>query len=181
MLTSTFFDTPLLRWLGTHVVPTIRVQAATYRREAPELAEAVAALDRGEAVLIFPEGQMRKTEHQQLRQFGRGVWHILRERPSTPVLVCWIEGGWGSFASYYGGPPARGKPLDWWRAIHVAVEEPFTLSPDLLADHRATRRHLMHVCLEARGYLGLEPYPLPDVAIPSEEESAPPPAPRDVD
>jgi hypothetical protein len=89
-----------------------------------------------------------------LRQFGQGVWLILRKRPSTPVVVCWIEGGWGSYTSYFGGPPTVNKKLDWWHRIDVAIAEPQVLEPALLADHRATRTYLMRACLAARRYLG---------------------------
>jgi 1-acyl-sn-glycerol-3-phosphate acyltransferase len=76
------------------VVHAIRVEASGFRREAPELREAVAALDRGEAVILFPEGGMRRREEQPLRHFGQGVWHILKDRPQTPVVVCWIAWMW---------------------------------------------------------------------------------------
>src|SRR5205823_3104459 len=80
-------------------------------------------------VLIFPEAILRRKEDQLLRQFGQGVWHILRAVPDTPVVVFWIEGGWGSFASYKGGPPMKNKRLDWWRRIDLAVTEPQVLDP----------------------------------------------------
>ena len=118
---------------------------------------AIARLDRGDCVVIFPEGFMRRSEDKPLRHFGRGVWHILHERPQTPVVVCWIEGGWGSYFSYCNGPPAKNKRFDFWRRISIAVGEPQLLNPSLLADQRATRRHLMQLCLDARRYLGLEP------------------------
>lgn len=171
MLTSIFFDLPVLHFFATKVVPTIRVEDSRYRREAPELQQAVAALDRGESVLLFPEGQMRKREDKPLHPFGRGVWHILRERPATPVVVCWVEGGWGSFASYRGGPPAKHKRLDWWRRIDVAVSKPEVLNPVILQDHRATRNHLMRQVLDARKHLGLEPLRQLELAH-AEERSA---------
>src|SRR5262249_26298623 len=59
LLTSHFYDLPLLRWVMKHVAHAIRVQASTYRREAPEIQEVVATLNRGEAVVIFPEGALR--------------------------------------------------------------------------------------------------------------------------
>jgi 1-acyl-sn-glycerol-3-phosphate acyltransferase len=161
MLTSAFFDLPGLHFLATRIVHAIRVEESTFRREAPELAQAIAALDRGEAVLIFPEGQMRKRDDKPLHQFGRGVWHMLRERPGTPVVICWIEGGWGSYASYQGGPPTKNKSFDFWRRIDVAICEPEVLDPALLEDQRGTRNYLMRQCLGARCYLGLEPLPLP--------------------
>src|SRR5262249_34598885 len=149
MMTSRFFDLPVLRWLLTDVAKTIRVEASTFRREAPELQEAIAALDRGECVLIFPEAYMKRKEEQSLRQFGQGVWRILRERPNTPVVLCWIEGGWRSYTSYFGGPPTVNKRMDCCRRIDIGIEEPRVLDSPLLADQRATRAYLMRACLEA--------------------------------
>jgi 1-acyl-sn-glycerol-3-phosphate acyltransferase len=157
MMTSLFYDLPVLRFLMVHVVHAIRVQNSTYRREAPELQEAIAALDRGECVVIFPEGMLRRRADLALRQFGQGAWHILRERPATPVVVCWIEGGWGSYMSYCGGPPLVNKRPDWWRRIDIAVRAPQLVDADLLADDRVTRAHLMQACLGARDLLGLAP------------------------
>ena len=126
-----------------HVVHAIRVEASEFRREAPELRQAVAALDRGECVVVFPEGRMRRRDDQLLHRFGQGIWHILRERPNTPVIPCWIEGGWGSYFSYGGGPPTRNKRFDRWRRIDVAVSEPRVLPSAVLADLWATRTQLM--------------------------------------
>jgi 1-acyl-sn-glycerol-3-phosphate acyltransferase len=156
LLTSQFYDLPPLRWLMKHVVRAIRIQASTYRREVPELKKVIATLDQGEAVVIFPEGALRKKEEQFLRLFGQGVWLILKERPQTPVVVCWIEGGWGSYFSYFKGPPTKNKRMDFWRHIDIAVTEPQLLSPELLADQRATRAYLMQECANARKHLGLE-------------------------
>jgi 1-acyl-sn-glycerol-3-phosphate acyltransferase len=157
MMTSVFYDLPVIRWLMIHVAQAIRVQASTFRREAPELDLAIAALDRGECVVIFPEGAMRRREDLPLRQFGQGVWHILSERPTTPVIICWIEGGWGSFFSYFNGKPAKNKRFDFRRRIEVAVGPSRMLDPDLLKDQRETRSYLMRECLATRRYLGLEP------------------------
>jgi 1-acyl-sn-glycerol-3-phosphate acyltransferase len=153
MMTSVFYDLPVIRWLMVHVAHAIRVQASTFRRQAPELKEAVAALDRGECVIIFPEGSMRKSADRPLRNFGQGVWHILRDRPDTPVVVCWIEGGWESFFSYFNGPPTRNKRLDFLRRIDIAVGPPLVLPAEVLADQKATRAFLMHRCLDTRSYL----------------------------
>lgn len=155
LMTSLFYDLPVMRWLMVHVVHAIRVPSATFRRETPELDEAIAALDRGECVVIFPEGMLRRRPEQLLRQFGQGVWHILHERPDTPVIVCWIEGGWGSYTSYAGGPPMTHKRMDWWRHIDIAVSDPRVLDAELLADDRITRSYLMDACREARRLLGL--------------------------
>ncbi len=155
MMTSVFYDRPLIRWAMVHIVGAIRVAESRFRREAPELRDAVTVLRQGGCVLLFPEGQLRRREDQLLRMFGQGVWRILQEAPQTPVLACWIEGGWGSFTSYCNGPPLRGKRLDWRRRIDIALETPRILDAVILADQHATRHYLMRTCLECRRYLGL--------------------------
>lgn len=150
MMTSQFYDKPSIRWLMKYVVEAIRVDNSPYRREAPELEEAVAALNAGECVVIFPEGRMRRKEAQLLHPFGQGIWHILSERPDTPVVVCWIEGNWGSFFSYWNGPPTKNKRFDFWRPIEVIVGEPFVVDPAILAEHRPTRQFLYERCLALR-------------------------------
>ena len=167
MMTSDFYDLPVLRWLMKHVIGAIRVQASRFRREAPELQKAVKELDRGHCVVLFPEGRLRRDDRVGVRQFGRGVWHILNQRPQTPVVVCWIEGGWGSFCSYWNGLPTKNKRPDFWRHIDIAVAEPQIIPPEMIADHRATRRHLMQEVLNARGWLGL---PVPQLELGKDEE-----------
>src|SRR6202023_2058801 len=100
---------------------------------------------------------LRRKEEQPVRQFGQGVWHILKERPTTPVIACWIEGGWGSYFSYYGGRPMTNKRIDWWRRIDVALQDPEVLDPNILDDQRGTRSFLQSRCVDARKYLGLAP------------------------
>jgi 1-acyl-sn-glycerol-3-phosphate acyltransferase len=156
MMTSVFYDRPGLRFLMRWVVGAIRVQASRFRREAPELDEAVALLRRGGCLLLFPEAILRRDEDKMLRNFGQGVWRILREVPDTPVVVCWLEGGWGSYASYKGGAPFVNKRWDRGRPIDIAIAEPAVIPPEVLADQRQTRTYLMRACLACRAYLGLE-------------------------
>jgi acyl-[acyl-carrier-protein]-phospholipid O-acyltransferase / long-chain-fatty-acid--[acyl-carrier-protein] ligase len=160
MMTSRFYDLPVLRWLMRKIIRTIRVPEATVRRDAPELREAVAALDRGESIVLFPEGYLRRKEEVPLRRFGRGVWQILRDRPATPVFACWIEGSWGTYFSYRGGPPTKNKKFDLWRPIRIGFIGPFTVDRATLADHMATRTFLMREVNRARETLGLELLPL---------------------
>jgi 1-acyl-sn-glycerol-3-phosphate acyltransferase len=156
MMTSVFYDKPFIHALMVHVVGAIRVPEATFRREAPELQVAADVMRRGGCLLIFPEGGLRRRDDQLVRHFGQGVWHILRDQPQTPVVVCWIEGGWGSYMSYRNGPPMTNKRVDWWRTIRIGVAEAQVLDPAILADQRSTRAYLQRACLECRRYLGLD-------------------------
>jgi len=171
MMTSVFFDRWLLRWTMIYLADAIRVEAGGFRRDIPELQTAIDALDAGKCLVIFPEGRLRRTQEQPLRLFGQGIWHILRERPNTPVVVCWIEGGWGSFFSYFHGPPTKNKPFDIGRPLGIAVGEPRKFGEEILADHLKTRQYLMEQCLEARRFLGLEPLMLQQAGVEASEES----------
>lgn len=157
MMTSLFYDIPLMRWLMVNFGEAIRVEAARkFRADVPEIQEGIAVLDRGDVLVIFPEGAMRRKEEQWLKQFGQGVAHILRERPNTPVITCWIEGNWGSFFSYYKGLPTKNKKMDFMHPIRVAAAEPRVMDPELLEDQRELRAFLMQAVIQTRGLLGLE-------------------------
>jgi len=171
MMTARFYDLPGVRWLMKHVVRTIRVSEPSFRRELPEVQEAIAGLADGDAIMIFPEGWLRRKEDHSLRRFGQGIHQLLKAHPQTPVMVCWIEGGWKSFASYWKGPPTKNKRMDFWRRIRVGISAPEILKPELLADHRATRRYLMQACLQTRAFLGLTPLPAPSFVSSGEEDA----------
>ncbi len=170
LMSSRFYDLPLISWLMRKVFHTIRVPDSRFRREAPEIQQAISALDRGEIVMIFPEGWLKRRADQSLRRFGQGIYQILREKPQTPVVVCWIEGGWGSYMSYFNGPPTKNKKMDFFRRIRIAISEPEVLSLAVLSDQMQTRRHLMQACLHARTYLGLPELELPPFDGEEEEE-----------
>ena len=167
MMTSLFYDIPGISWSMRHLIQAIRVPAATFRREAPELKDAIEVLRGGGCVLVFPEAILRRKEELLLRRFGRGLWHILQELPETPVVVCWVEGGWGSWMSYYRGLPLKNKRPDWRRRIDIAVEEPQVLPPEVRADQLRTREYLMRRCLQCRRYLGL---PVPELSEEKNDE-----------
>ncbi|MBY0513455.1 MAG: 1-acyl-sn-glycerol-3-phosphate acyltransferase [Gemmataceae bacterium] len=168
MMTARFYNLPVIRWFMRRF-GVIRVNEIAIRKETPEeLKEAVAALDRGECVLIFPESYLRRTEERVLRRFARGVWQILDARPDTPVFACWVEGAWGSYTSFKGGPPTKNKKKDVRRRIDVGVSDAIRVPADVLADHWRTRVFLMNAASDARKLVGLEP--LPRFELPGRDE-----------
>lgn len=158
MMTARFYDLPVMRQLMVRF-GVIRVPEKALKKDAPEIQEAIAALDRGECVVIFPEGYLRRTEEKPLRRFGQGVWQILKARPDTPIFAAWIEGGWGSYTSYFNGRPAKNKKKDFRRPIGIGMSAAVTIPPDELDEHLRTRLHLMNLVSAARAHLGLEPLP----------------------
>ncbi len=163
MMTARFYDLPVIRWVMV-AFGVIRVPEKAIKKNAPEIQEAIAALDRGECVVVYPEGYLRRTEEQPLRRFGQGVWQILKARPDTPVFAFWIEGGWGSYTSYYNGPPTKNKWPDFRRRIDVGISAPVLLPAEVLTDNLPTRIFLMNLVAQARLHLGLPalaPFELP--------------------
>jgi 1-acyl-sn-glycerol-3-phosphate acyltransferase len=168
MMTARFYDQPVIhRFVVAFGV--IRVPEKALKKDTPELAEAIAALDRGDCVVIFPEGYLRRTEDRLLRRFGQGIWQILQSRPDTPVYACWIEGGWGSYMSYFNGPPTKNKKKDLRRPIGVAVSAAANVPHEILIDHLPTRIHLMNLVLAARAELDLPS--VPPFELPAKEDA----------
>ncbi len=168
MMTARMYDQPILKRLMV-TFGVIRVPEKALKKDAPELQEAIAALDRGECVVIFPEGYLRRTADKPLRRFGRGIWEILKARPDTPVFALWIEGGWGSYTSYDKGPPTKNKTKDYGRPILVGMSASATVPAEVLTDHWPARVHLMNLVSAARAHAGLEP--LPPFELPAKGES----------
>jgi 1-acyl-sn-glycerol-3-phosphate acyltransferase len=164
MMTSVFYDLPGIKFLMKHVVEAIRVPAAVARRNAPEIDEASAILKQGGTVLIFPEGTLRRVEDPSTKLFGRGVAMLVQQNPTTTVIPVWIEGGWGAYFSYAGGPPGQNKTRDKNRDIHIAFGHPLEFSEAEIADQRILRRRLRSEVHACRNLLGLE---IPNEKTPS--------------
>jgi 1-acyl-sn-glycerol-3-phosphate acyltransferase len=170
LMTAGFYDLPGLRPVLWHVFRTIRVPEIPIKRDAPEISEAIKALDVGRVVVIFPEGYLRRTEDRPIRRFGQGVWQILKARPDTPVVPCWVEGTWGSYFSHMHGPPTTNKKLRPRRPVWVGVLEPRRIPPEVLEDPIRGRAYLARLVVAARRPLGL-----PEVVVPDDPDANPAP------
>jgi 1-acyl-sn-glycerol-3-phosphate acyltransferase len=147
-----------LHFYMKHIINAIPSGSGSVRRDAPELDEVVRRLDRGEGILIFPEGWVQRREGP-VRRFAQGPWRVLRDRPATPVVACWIEGGWGSWSSFRDGPPFRLKRIDFRRPIDIGVSAPVVLDAEILSDQMRTREFLRDLVLAAQRHLKGPPSP----------------------
>src|SRR5262245_3858552 len=112
LINADYIRLPVLRTLadraGLIPVPPLGVRGL---RSA--IAAARAALDRGELVGMFPEGQLSR--NGLLGPFRRGIEVILEGREQVPVVPVYVDNLWGSIFSFAGGrffwkwpkPPAR--------------------------------------------------------------------------
>ena len=115
------------------------------------MAEAVCRSDRGEGILIFPEGWVRRKEEDTIRRFAGGVADSLLSA-GDPVVARWIEGGWGSWSSFWNGPPFKGKRIDIRRPINIGVSGAVVLDKETLADQHRTRALLREMVIDALIY-----------------------------
>lgn len=83
-----------------------------------------AALQAGELLCIFPEGQI--THDGQLNQFRPGIIRLLEKTP-VPVIPIALQGLWGSLFSRKGGPAFFKLPRRLFARITVNVGE--SISP----------------------------------------------------
>ena len=88
---------------------------------ARSLRDAVAALDRGEAIIIYPEGTTTKDPTNWPMQAKTGIARLVLLSPGTPVVPV---GQWGPHRM--GGPSL--SRLGKRRTAQASVGEPFDLS-----------------------------------------------------
>ncbi len=93
------------RWLKPicRLFDTIPLAQGSAKEAIRPLRHARSALESGELVAIFPEGQLTRTAH--VHPFERGVELIARRVESLPVIPIYLDGLWGHPLSLKGGCP----------------------------------------------------------------------------
>jgi 1-acyl-sn-glycerol-3-phosphate acyltransferase len=79
------------------------------------------ALEAGEVVCIFPEGQL--TRDGQVNDFKPGIERIVMRNPA-PVVPMALKGLWGSFFSHKNGKAMTRMPQRLWSRVELVVSPP---------------------------------------------------------
>jgi 1-acyl-sn-glycerol-3-phosphate acyltransferase len=116
------------------------------------IASGRAALDRGEALGMFPEGQISR--NGLLGPCYRGIELVLRDRENVPVVPMAIDNLWGSLFSRSGGRFFRKWPKGLRRTVYIAFGPP--VLPPVTAF--AVRQALLETLVSA---YELRPRPVP--------------------
>lgn len=103
----------------------IPISAANRSSIKKAFAEIETALENGELVCIFPEGEL--TSDGEIKTFMRGIDIILR-RTSAPVIPMALKGLWGSYFSRYKGRACKGFPGRFWSKLEIVAGEPVEAS-----------------------------------------------------
>lgn len=119
LIKSGVFDLPLVGRImrGAKQIPVFRGTTDA----SQSLGAAVDALDRGEAVIIYPEGTITRDPRQWPMQGKTGIARLVLLSPGTPVVPV---GQWGA---------QRRKARPWWtklgrRRAGASVGQPLDLS-----------------------------------------------------
>jgi 1-acyl-sn-glycerol-3-phosphate acyltransferase len=123
LVNASYVNLPILRQIARRA-GLIPVPAAGPHAHRAAIRAVCEALDRGEAVGIFPEAQLSR--NGLLGPFYRGIEVIMKGRESVPVLPMYLDNVWGSIYSYSGGRFRRKGPehLGRRRCVGVAIGPP---------------------------------------------------------
>jgi 1-acyl-sn-glycerol-3-phosphate acyltransferase len=85
-----FLRSRVKSWFAMNLIGIIPIPRKGRDRRARPLEACEKALDRGEILILFPEGS--RGEPERLSEFKRGVAHLVRACPQTPVHPLFMYG-----------------------------------------------------------------------------------------
>lgn len=86
-----FLKSRLMRWIAEDLIGIIPVDRVKGAREGGNPLEgALAALDAGAILILFPEGS--RGEAERMVDFRKGIAHLAKARPEVPVTPVFLHG-----------------------------------------------------------------------------------------
>lgn len=119
------------------------------RRESPEILEKAYKtisdrLDNGHILGLFPEGFISR--NGQMRRFQPGLNKIISNNP-VPIIPIALEGLWGSFFSFHGKGPLKGRISFRRRKVKITVMDP--INPQDLDMHDLEDKIHYHMSIKS--------------------------------
>ncbi len=85
-----FCNKPYKQWLSKHLLDLIALKRRPSKADGHPFEEIYKALDKGDIVLLFPEGSRGSPE--VMKPFKTGIAHIVKDYPDIPVVPLSIYG-----------------------------------------------------------------------------------------
>jgi acyl-[acyl-carrier-protein]-phospholipid O-acyltransferase / long-chain-fatty-acid--[acyl-carrier-protein] ligase len=124
----------------TRIFATVNI-----RRDQPieAIRTVIGGLKQGEALCLFPEGQLTRTG--ALCPLQRG-FELIARKAAHPLVPVWMDGSWGSIHSYEGGRFFRKLPRSECKRLICALGEPIDPNKATL---EVVRRALLQASADA--------------------------------
>jgi 1-acyl-sn-glycerol-3-phosphate acyltransferase len=81
---------PIRRFIGQRIVRALLIERDKAKRVQDPVSEMVSALERGESLILFPEGTRNLTD-APLLPFKSGLYHVHAARPQTTLIPVWVD------------------------------------------------------------------------------------------
>jgi len=85
-----FFTSKVRGWFVTNIIGIIPVKRGSGKEGGNPLAACEAALDRGEILVLFPEGS--RGDPETLGPLKKGIGHLACARPKVPIIPIYLHG-----------------------------------------------------------------------------------------
>jgi 1-acyl-sn-glycerol-3-phosphate acyltransferase len=85
-----FFTSKVRGWFVTNIIGIIPVKRGSGKEGGNPLAACEAALDRGEILVLFPEGS--RGDPETLGPLKKGIGHLACARPKVPIIPIYMHG-----------------------------------------------------------------------------------------
>ncbi|MCB6177336.1 1-acyl-sn-glycerol-3-phosphate acyltransferase [Rhodobacter sp. Har01] len=85
-----WLTSPLRAFFGRDVFRAVLIDRRPEARSEDPVAQMIATLDAGSALIMFPEGK-RNTSDAPLLPFKSGLYHLARQRPEIDLIPVWIS------------------------------------------------------------------------------------------
>lgn len=85
-----FLRNRALAWLSLSILGIIPLQRSGFSFHEDPLSECSRALERGDILILFPEGS--RGEAERLSNFKTGIAHLAKRHPEVPVIPVFLHG-----------------------------------------------------------------------------------------
>jgi acyl-[acyl-carrier-protein]-phospholipid O-acyltransferase / long-chain-fatty-acid--[acyl-carrier-protein] ligase len=138
-----FMKSPKISWFAK-LFDTIPI-SATRAKEAVRIV--TAALEKGDVVCLFAEGELTRTGC--LQEIKRG-FELMAHKAKCPVIPIYVDGVWGSIFSFERGEFFRKKPYSIPYGVTIGVQKPIDGNIATVNDIRFSLRQANITTMESR-------------------------------